>query len=318
MDVPIEPMDTAKPPRSSGKEEWAKIDKQKAIFIFLMHVLCIFAPFQVNSRAIRVALALHFITGFFGITLSYHRNLSHRSFKLPKWFEYLFALCGVHTLLGDPINWVSMHRYHHQVADTEKDPQRTPRRFLWLSNYFASTKRVGPRYLCILQGIEKNIFLMIRKFVKRDNVGDLENQSFYKFIHKTYLLHPIGLAILLYVVGGMPFLVWGMGVRTVLVLHLSLMVNTICHRFGKRSWKTNDSSRNNGLMGLISFGEGWHNNHHAFPYSARHGFEWWQIDTSWYAIRFLQAIGVATDVKLPPPQSRRTKSLIIDNQAFQH
>ncbi|KAG6590286.1 Palmitoyl-monogalactosyldiacylglycerol delta-7 desaturase, chloroplastic, partial [Cucurbita argyrosperma subsp. sororia] len=277
-------MDTAKPRRSSGKEEWAKIDKQKAIFIFLMHVLCIFAPFQVNSRALRIALALHFITGFFGITLSYHRNLSHRSFKLPKWLEYLFALCGAHTLLGDPINWVGMHRYHHQVADTEKDPQRTPR----------------------------------REFVKRDNVGDLENQSFYKFIHKTYLLHPIGLAILLYVVGGMPFLVWGMGVRTVLVLHQSLMVNTICHRFGKRQWKTNDSSRNNGLMSLISFGEGWHNNHHAFPYSARHGFEWWQVDTSWYAIRFLQAIGVATDVKLPPQQSRRTKSLIMDNQVLQH
>lgn len=103
-----------------------------------------------------------------------------------------------------------MHRYHHQVADTEKDPQRLDQRFLWLSNYYASTKRVDTRYFVIFQEMEKNILLMVRKQVRRDNVRDLEKQIFYKFIHKTYLLHPISLAMLLYVVGGMPFLIWGM------------------------------------------------------------------------------------------------------------
>ncbi|CAK9329452.1 unnamed protein product [Citrullus colocynthis] len=157
--------------------------------------------------------------------------------------------------------------------------------------------------------MEKNILLMVRKQVRRDNVWDLEKQIFYKFIHKTYLLHPISLAMLLYVVGGMPFLIWGMGVRTVIVLHATLLVNSICHRSGRQQWKTRDLSINNGWMSLVTFGESWHNNHHAFPYSARHGFEWWQIDLSWYVIRFLQAIEVATNVKLPPHKATHKQEL---------
>lgn len=105
---------------------------------------------------------------------------------------------------------MSTHRYYHQVADTNKDPQRLEQRFLLLSNYYGSNKRVNSRYFAIFKEIEKNVFLMVRKKVRRDNVEDLEKQSFYKFIHKTYIIHPIALAILLYAVGGMPFLIWGM------------------------------------------------------------------------------------------------------------
>lgn len=265
--------------------------------------------FQFNWSTLWVVVALYVITGLFGMSLSYHRNLSHKSFKLSKWLEYLFAYCGVLALEGNPIDWVSMHRYHHQVADTEQDPQRLDQRFLWLSNYYASTKRVDTRYFVIFQEMEKNILLMVRKQVRRDNVRDLEKQIFYKFIHKTYLLHPISLAMLLYVVGGMPFLIWGMGVRTVIVLHTTLLVNSICHRSGKQQWKTHDLSINNGWMSLVTFGESWHNNHHAFPYSARHGFEWWEIDIGWYVIRFLRAIGVATNVKLPPHKATHKQEL---------
>ncbi|XP_038879870.1 palmitoyl-monogalactosyldiacylglycerol delta-7 desaturase, chloroplastic-like [Benincasa hispida] len=310
MDVSIEPREMEKPLKSSGKEEWIEIDKEMAFIIFLLHVLCIFAPFQFNWSALWVATMLYFISGLFGLSLSYHRNLAHRSFKLPKWLEYLFAYCGVQALEGNPIDWVSMHRYHHEVADTDKDPQRFDQRFSWFPNYYASTKRVNrPRYFVIFQEIEKNIFLMVRKQVRRDNVRDLEKQIFYKFIHKTYLLHPIALAILLYVVGGMPFLIWGMGVRNVVVLHTTLMVNSICHGSGKQQWKTRDLSLNVGWVSLISFGESWHNNHHAFPYSARHGFKWWQIDFSWYVINFLQVIGVATNVKLAPHKAIHKQKL---------
>ncbi|KAL2462756.1 palmitoyl-monogalactosyldiacylglycerol delta-7 desaturase [Forsythia ovata] len=134
---------------------------------------------------------------------------------------------------------------------------------------------------------------------KPNNVGDLEKQPFYKFLESTYLIHPIGLGALLYALGGFPYFVWGMGVRTVYVYHGTWLVNSASHTWGKQTWNTGDLSKNNWWVAMITFGEGWHNNHHAFEYSARHGLEWWQIDITWYVIRLLEAIGLATDVKLP-------------------
>ncbi|PQQ15742.1 palmitoyl-monogalactosyldiacylglycerol delta-7 desaturase chloroplastic [Prunus yedoensis var. nudiflora] len=215
-----------------------------------------------------------------------------QEFQAPKWLEYLFAYCAVQALQGSPIDWVSTHRYHHQFCDSERDPH-SPIEGFWVSHisWLFDTNSVAER--C----------------GGSNNAGDLEKQPFYKLIQKTYIAHPIVLGILLYAMGGFPFLVWGMGVRIVWVYHITWLVNSACHVWGKQAWNTCDLSRNNWWVALLAFGEGWHNNHHAFEYSARHGLHWWQLDMTWYVVRFLQAIGLATDVKLPTEAHKQRMAL---------
>ncbi|KAL6141036.1 hypothetical protein ACLB2K_059327 [Fragaria x ananassa] len=257
-----------------------------------MHVLSLLAPFQFNWGSLWVAVSLYGVTGLFGITLSYHRNLSHRSFKLPKWLEYLFAYCGAQALQGSPIDWVCTHRYHHQFCDSEKDPHSPIEGFWyshmsWLFDTNSVTERCG--------GL--------------DYVGDLQKQAFYQFLKATYIAHPIALGALLYAMGGFPFIVWGMGVRIIWVYHITWLVDSACHVWGEQAWNTGDLSRNNWWVALLAFGEGWHNNHHAFEYSARHGLDWWQLDMTWYVVRLLQAIGLATDVKVPSEVQKQRMAL---------
>ncbi|WRX26382.1 Fatty acid desaturase domain - like 4 [Theobroma cacao] len=262
--------------------KWNTSDMAIAGVIVSMHLLSLFAPFHFNWPAFWLAVGLYVVTGLLGITLSFHRNLSHRSFKVPKWLEYFFAYCGVQALQGNPISWVSTHRYHHQFCDSNRDPH-SPIEGFWFSHmsWLFDTNTV------------------IEKCGEPTNVGDLRQQPFYKFLEGTYILHPIALGVLLYALGGFPFLVWGMGVRIVWVYHITWLVNSACHVWGKQAWNSGDLSRNNWWVALLAFGEGWHNNHHAFEYSARHGLEWWQLDMAWCVIKFLQVIGLATEVKLP-------------------
>ncbi|XP_016562864.2 palmitoyl-monogalactosyldiacylglycerol delta-7 desaturase, chloroplastic [Capsicum annuum] len=272
--------------------KWNSLDMGSAAVVVSMHLLCLFAPFTFNWAAVGIAFGLYVVTGLLGITLSFHRNLSHRSFKLPKWLEYFFAYCGVQAVQGNPIDWVSTHRYHHQFCDSEKDPHSPIEGFWvshmsWMFDTNTITERTG----------------------KPNNVGDLEKQRFYQFVRDTYIVHPVALAALLYAMGGFPYIVWGMGVRIVWVYHITWLVNSACHVWGKQAWNTGDLSRNNWWVALLAFGEGWHNNHHAFEYSARHGLEWWQLDMTWYVVRFLQAVGLATDVKLPTDTHKQRLAL---------
>ncbi|XP_021298167.1 palmitoyl-monogalactosyldiacylglycerol delta-7 desaturase, chloroplastic [Herrania umbratica] len=262
--------------------KWNTLDMATAGVVLAMHLLSLFAPFHFNWPAFWLAVGLYVVTGLLGITLSFHRNLSHRSFKVPKWLEYFFAYCGVQALQGNPIDWVSTHRYHHQFCDSDRDPH-SPIEGFWFSHmsWLFDTNTV------------------IERCGEPTNVGDLRQQPFYKFLQGTYILHPIALGVLLYALGGFPFLVWGMGVRIVWVYHITWLVNSACHVWGKQAWNTGDLSRNNWWVALLAFGEGWHNNHHAFEYSARHGLEWWQLDMTWCVIKFLQVTGLATEVKLP-------------------
>ncbi|KAL0717267.1 hypothetical protein Bca4012_066589 [Brassica carinata] len=236
------------------EREWSPMDFGAVAVVLSMHVLSLLAPFQFNWRAVSVAFGLYIVTGLLGVTLSFHRNLSHKSFKLPKWLEYLFAYCGAQALQGNPIDWVG----------------------------------------------------------ERNNVGDLEKQPFYQFLRSTYIWHPVALAVALYALGGLPFVVWGMGVRIVWVYHITWLVNSACHVWGEQAWNTGDLSKNNWFVAALAFGEGWHNNHHAFEFSARHGLEWWQLDMTWYVVRFLQAIGLATDVKLPSEAQKQRMALTSD------
>ncbi|KAG9152729.1 hypothetical protein Leryth_023475 [Lithospermum erythrorhizon] len=177
---------------------WGKkrklLDIINAIGVVTMHFLCLFAPFTFSWGAFLLYAVLFFMTGVLGITISYHRNLTHRSFKLPKWLEYFFAYCGAHALQLDPIFWVSTHRYHHQFADTERDPH-SPNEGFWYSH---------------MNWIFDTITLAEKRTGRRKNVDDLEKQLFYTFLQKTYFFHPIALAAILYALGGFPYIVWGM------------------------------------------------------------------------------------------------------------
>lgn len=249
--------------------KWSSLDVGTAGIVLAMHVLCLFAPFHFNWPAFWVAVALYVVTGLFGITLSFHRNLSHRSFKLPKWLEYSFAYCGVLALQvdfvsskrfrssfsvssfmlwifgfvvvmqGNPIDWVSTHRYHHQFCDTERDPH-SPTEGFWFSHmsWLFDTNSIIERvciYSCMYRyhtiassARPNNLSYRICKLIIRyfmymqcgepNNVGDLEKQPFYRFLRSTYLLHPFALGALLYAAGGFPFLVWGMVPKVAFIL----------------------------------------------------------------------------------------------------
>eukprot|EP00252_Welwitschia_mirabilis_P020166 TRINITY_DN4883_c0_g1_i2.p1 TRINITY_DN4883_c0_g1~~TRINITY_DN4883_c0_g1_i2.p1 ORF type:complete len:307 (+),score=32.29 TRINITY_DN4883_c0_g1_i2:200-1120(+) len=174
-------------------KDWDFSDMASASVILALHACCVFAPFTFTWSAFGVFLGLYFVTGLLGITLSYHRHLSHKSFKIPKWLEYFFAYCGAQAFQGSPIDWVSTHRYHHQHCDSEKDPH-SPVKGFWYShmNWLFDRRH------------------MLDNVGSRSNVADLERQFFYKFIDKTYVIHQLGMGLILYALGGIPFLVWGM------------------------------------------------------------------------------------------------------------
>ncbi|CAN0888085.1 Palmitoyl-monogalactosyldiacylglycerol delta-7 desaturase, chloroplastic [Linum grandiflorum] len=181
---------------SDGREmrKWSKWEKIAIVNMVVTHLMAFCGLFWYFSwSAFWVWFPLTNFIGLLGINLSYHRQLTHKSFKTPKWLEYSFAYCGVHALQGDPLTWVSNHRYHHQYSDTEKDPH-SPIKGFWYSHMSWIFESSSIREKC----------------GKRDNVGDLEKQAFYKWIRRTYFIHPLSLALILYAFGGFSCLLWGM------------------------------------------------------------------------------------------------------------
>lgn len=177
---------------------------------------------------------------------------------------------------------------YHKYCETRRDPH-SPIQGFWYSHvtWIFDTGSI------------------LKKCGGYENVSDLLRQPFYRFLQRSFGLHQIAFGLLLYFCGGMPFLAWGLGVATVVRSHTTFLVNSVCHIWGTRAWNTPDFSKNNWWVAIITFGEGWHNNHHAFEFSARHGLEWWQLDVTWYLIRFLKAIGLATNVKLPTEAQKK-------------
>lgn len=261
---------------------WEKTDFIYIGFMTLMHGLCLLAPATFSWPMVGLFFASYFVTGCLGITLSFHRQLSHKSFQTPKWLEYALAYCGVLAIQGDPTEWVSSHRYHHLHTDTPLDPHSPYEGFWWshmgwLLDEKATLERVGAR----------------------GNTTDLDAQPFYRFITKTYPLHVVASLALLFACGGLPALVWGGALRAVWVYHVTWFVNSASHVWGNQVFNTGDQSRNNWWVGIIAFGEGWHNNHHAFEFSAKHGLQKGQIDMTWMVISLLKKLGLASNVKLP-------------------
>lgn len=194
---------------------------------------------------------------------------------------------------GDPIEWVSSHRFHHLHCDTPLDPHSPYEGFWWshagwLLDHDATMVRVGAR----------------------GNTGDMDAQPFYTWITRTYPWHVAAQFAALYAFGGLPAVVWGGALRVCWVYHITWFVNSVCHVWGKQAYDAGDLSRNNWWVGLLAFGEGWHNNHHAFEFSARHGLEWWQVDMTWGVVALLKALGLAKNVKLPSEKQKERLRIV--------
>jgi fatty-acid desaturase len=262
---------------TKNSPDWAII-----IYMAFLHLGALFAFFPSNFSwaAIGLALVLHWVTGGLGITLGFHRLVTHRSFQTPKWLEYFLVFCGTLACEGGPIDWVGLHRLHHLHSDQQGDPHDSNLGFWW--------SHMGWMLF------ETPARAEIPRFTK-----DIADDSFYKFCQAYFIPIQVALGILFYFLGGWPFVVWAIFVRLVVVFHCTWFVNSATHKFGYQTYDAGDRSKNCWWVAVVTYGEGWHNNHHAFQYSARHGIESWEIDITWMTIQLLQLLGLATKVKLP-------------------
>jgi stearoyl-CoA desaturase (delta-9 desaturase) len=244
--------------------------------LFLFHVGAIAALFMFSWTNLAVAVLLYYIATGLGISMGYHRLHTHRSYKIPLVFEYFFAICGALTLEGGPIFWVATHRIHHQKSDQAGDPH-SPRDGGWWAH-------VG---WILLGATNHNNTQRMAKYAP-----DLAKRPFYVWLNNYHWLPLLVLGVLLFAIGGVSMFLWGICLRVVVGLHATWLVNSATHMWGGRRFATRDDSRNNWWVALLTFGEGWHNNHHAHPTSARHGLAWYEFDPSWILIKLLSAFGI--------------------------
>ncbi len=259
-----------------GKLKWETI-----IFMVVVHLLGLVAllPQFWSWGSVTVFLILYWVTACLGVTIGYHRLLSHRSFKVPKWLERFFATCGALSAEYGPINWVGIHRQHHKYSDTEKDPHNIHQGF-WHSHL---------TWMFSVSEAEKRAY----EFAK-----DLQRDSYYLWLDNWFLVLQVSLGLLLYILGGWSYVLWGIFLRLAVVYQVTWLVNSLAHTSGDRAYDTPDNSHNNKLVAMLTFGEGWHNNHHMFPKSARHGLLPGQVDITWYHILVMQRLGLAKAVLL--------------------
>ncbi len=255
------------------------------LFMLLFHVGAVAALFKFSWPALGVAVLMWWIAGSLGIGIGYHRLLTHRGFKTSKFIEYFLTLCGTLALQGGPIGWVATHRVHHANTEQDGDPH-SPREGFWWSH-------MG--WIVNGQSTHSEVASMVRY------VPDLAKDPFLNWLSRWSFVTQIPLIAILYWAGGWPFILWGVCLRVVFSWHATCFVNSAAHVWGTRRFETRDDSRNNWWVALMSFGEGWHNNHHAFPAAARHGLSWYQIDINWYGIWILKKLGLARKIRLADP-----------------
>ncbi len=280
------------------RADWLRIDWLRVTPLILMHGACL-AVFWVGISwpAITVALLLYGLR-MFAITAFYHRYFSHRAFKTSRIIQLIFAVLGASATQRGPLWWAAHHRKHHREADTPTDPH-TPLRGFWWSH-------MG-WFLC------RDHFHADPALVK-----DWMKYPELRWLDRFDLVIPVLLATGVFGLGcllniqhpewgtsGWQMLIWGYFISTVALLHATLTINSLAHRWGRRRFNTGDESRNNGLLALITLGEGWHNNHHFFPASARQGFYWWELDISYYLICLMGRLRLVRDIKTVP--ERRLK-----------
>ncbi len=254
-------------------------------YFILLHAGALLAlfPFAFSWSAVALMFFLHWLTASLGICLGYHRYLTHRGMDLPKWLARTLVFFGALACENGPIKWVAQHRMHHAGSDTDKDPHNAKNSLWWA--------HIG---WMLYEHPEFDNKENIRNYSK-----DIANDPFYLFLDNHFIKIQFALGFLLFAIGGWPFVIWGIFLRLVLVYHSTWFVNSAAHAWGYKTFALeNDLSTNCWWVGLIAYGEGWHNNHHAYPKSARHGLRPWEIDMTWMAIWVLKTLGLATNIKV--------------------
>lgn len=270
-----------------------RVDWFRVIPFILMHLACL-AVFWVGISPVAVAVAVAlYLLRMFAVTAFYHRYFAHRAFRTSRPVQFFFALIGASATQRGPLWWVAHHRQHHKGADTEADPHAPVKGFWWSHmNWFLSKEHFHADY---------------------DRVKDLAKYPELRWLDRFDILIPFVLALSLLGLGallqalwpslgtsGWQMLIWGYFISTVVLIHATLTINSLAHCWGSRRFNTKDDSRNNALLALITLGEGWHNNHHFYPGSARQGFYWWEIDISYYIIRLMGMLGLVWDIRCVP------------------
>jgi stearoyl-CoA desaturase (delta-9 desaturase) len=266
----------------------AKRDYGTGIGLGFIHLcaLAAFMPMFFSWSAVAVCLVLVYVTGGLGVTLGYHRLLTHRSFRMPKLMEYASAFFGTLALQGGPIWWVATHRKHHAHSDKDGDPHDVYKGWWWahIDWLYRSNKDRPARN-------------EVARYTK-----DMIDDKVYVFLNTFEVPIQIAVGLLLFAAGGISWVVWGVFVRLVLTYHITWLVNSAAHTSGYRTFRTTDRSMNNWMVALLAFGEGWHNNHHAFPFSARHGMKRSEFDMTWSTIKLLSGLRLAREVRVPTPE----------------
>ena len=256
-----------------------------ATWMLIFHAGAVAALFMFSWQALVAAVALWWVAGSPGVGMGFHRLLTHRGYKTPKAVEYLLTVCGTLALEGGAVNWVVTHRIHHAHTEVPGKDPHTPRDGGWWAH-------MG----WILSGTAQ----VHEPEVLWRYAPDLMRDGFHRWLNRFYYVPVVLCGVLLLALGGWSVLMWGIFFRIVFNLHATWLVNSVTHMWGRRRFATNDDSTNCWWVALLTFGEGWHNNHHAHPTSAKHGLAWYEVDFNWWGIRGLELLGLAKSIKLIP------------------
>ena len=266
-----------------------------AAWIAIVHLGALAAPWTFTWAGLGTLLFMYWLTGGIGVCLTYHRLLSHRSFSTYAPIRWMLAWIGGLAGEGSAIHWVANHRIHHAKSDHEGDPHSPREGFLW------------SHMLWCLQAIRPEA----RKELHHRWAPDLEKDPVLRFLDQTFLLWQVVLAVGLFAIGyfasgmqtAVSLLVWGVFLRMVIVLHATWCINSVTHVWGYKTYDNGDDSKNLWWVALLTFGEGWHNNHHAYQRAANYGHRWWEFDSTYLMIRILSGCGLAWNVAPIPPKA---------------
>jgi len=271
------------------------VDWLRIIPFILLHIVAFVGVFATGFSWIAIVVfVLSYVLRMFAITGFYHRYFSHRTFKTSRLMQLVFAVLGLTATQRGPLWWAAHHRHHHKHADTHDDPH-APLHGLWWSHagWFLSRRHYQSDY---------------------EQVADLTRFPELRWLDRHELMIPVLYAMFMFGLGYVlqhtwpelgtgpwQLLCWGYFLSTVVLIHITLTINSLAHCWGRRRYETRDDSRNNWFLALLTLGEGWHNNHHHYPGSVRQGFYWWEVDVTYYLFKAMSSIGLIYDLKRVPP-----------------
>lgn len=280
------------PPQGSARSR--QIDWLRAVPFVVLHLGCLGVLAVGVSPAALIVAGLLYVVRMFALTGFYHRYFAHRTFRASRPVQFAFAVLGASSVQRGPLWWAAHHRNHHRHADTELDPHAPGvHGFLW--------SHMG--WFLTPQAFRTDLV----------RVPDLAKFPELRWLDRYDVVVPLLLACALFALGelleylvpawhtsGVQLLVWGFFISTVMLFHATVTINSLAHRYGSRRFATRDNSRNNFWLALLTFGEGWHNNHHFCPGTVRQGFRWWEIDLTWYGLKLMACLGLVHDLKPIP------------------